>query len=102
MEYWLFWQTKTMGSFQTAARLRLSWKSPRLDVPSPKLRTVTRSRPSYCAARAVPVATPRLVPRSPATQGTMLRSTGPVNPRERPRAVSYTHLRAHETPEHLV
>ena len=40
----LFSQTKTTGSFHTAARLSDSWKVPSLEAPSPKKQAVTSSR----------------------------------------------------------
>src|SRR5437016_460718 len=80
----LRWQTYTTGSFQHAARFTLSWKSPRFAVPSPKVHTHTRSEPSSWKASPAPVATPSVVPRSPATHGTRLRFTGPLNGTERP------------------
>ena len=33
--HWLFWQKKTVGAFQTPAKLSASWKSPSLVAPSP-------------------------------------------------------------------
>ena len=65
MEYSLFSQTKTIGSFQSAARLIPSWKSPMLTAPSPKKTTLTRSSPRYLEAKAVPAATGMCPPTMP-------------------------------------
>src|SRR3546814_20363376 len=53
--YWLFWQRKTTGSFQTDAMLSASWNAPILLAPSPKLATATRFSPLICAAIARPL-----------------------------------------------
>ena len=45
------------GSDQIAARLRLSWKVPSFEAPSPKKHSATRSSPCIFAPRAAPVAT---------------------------------------------
>ena len=52
--YWLFSQTKTMGSFHTDAMLSASWNSPSAAAPSPKKHTVTSPLPSSWAASAAP------------------------------------------------
>lgn len=39
----LFWQTKTTGTFQTAAKFTASWKSPSEVAPSPKKQTTAVS-----------------------------------------------------------
>jgi hypothetical protein len=54
--YRLFSQTKTAGSFQTAAMLMASWKAPMLVVPSPKKATATWRVPRYWADQAAPMA----------------------------------------------
>ena len=41
MAHWLFWQMKTTGACQTAAKFRPSWKSPSLVPPSPMKATAT-------------------------------------------------------------
>ncbi|MEZ5312803.1 MAG: hypothetical protein R2862_03670 [Thermoanaerobaculia bacterium] len=59
----MFSITSTSGSFQTAARLRPSWKSP-VDVPpSPMKLIATRSEPFCRSAKAQPVATGIIEPR---------------------------------------
>src|SRR5207302_6427777 len=53
--YWLFSHMKTIGSFQTAARLRDSCTTPWLDAPSPKKAMTTRSVRRRRAASAAPL-----------------------------------------------
>ena len=50
-------QTRTSGSFCTAARLRPSCQSPRLVAPSPKKTKAALGKPLYLMASAAPAAT---------------------------------------------
>ena len=45
MPYWLLITWKTIGSFQTAARLSASWNAPMLVAPSPSWHSTTPSAP---------------------------------------------------------
>jgi hypothetical protein len=54
--YRLFSQTKTTGSFQTAARFTASWKAPMFVVPSPKKQAVTLPSWRMRLAHAMPTA----------------------------------------------
>src|SRR5437764_6930524 len=56
---------KTGGSFQIAARLRLSWKVPWLAAPSPKKQTATPPVPSVLAVSAAPQARGKPPPTMP-------------------------------------
>jgi len=61
--YRLFSITSTSGSFQTAAMLRPSWKSPVEVPPSPMKVIATRSVPARRRASAQPAATGIIAPR---------------------------------------
>src|ERR1700683_5851629 len=66
----LFSHRNTAGSFLTAHKLRLSWKVPRLLVPSPKKHSTTLSSPFTRIDSPAPVAMgkhPPSVPLSPST-----------------------------------
>ncbi len=84
--YMLFSQTKTTGSFFTAAKLTPSWKAPSLTAPSPKKHATTLSVPCCLSAMARPGArvTP---PPTMAIEGRMPRSGSPrcIDPPRPPR-----------------
>ena len=50
MAQWLLLQRNTTGHFQTAAKLRPTWKSPSLVLPSPNDAITTLRSPRYLAA----------------------------------------------------
>ena len=56
IEYWLFSQISTTGSFHSAASARPSAKPPIVDAPSPKKHSVTAPSPRYFDANAAPAA----------------------------------------------
>ncbi len=56
IEYWLFSQMKTTGSFHSAASAIPSWKPPMVLEPSPKKHSVTRPSPRYLEAKPAPAA----------------------------------------------
>ena len=65
IEYWLFSQMNTTGSFHSAASETPSWKAPWLTAPSPKKHSVTRPSPRYFDANATPAASGRWPPTMP-------------------------------------
>ena len=65
IEYSLFSQMKTMGSFHSAASERPSWKPPMLTAPSPKKQSVTRPSSRYLLAKATPAASGMCPPTMP-------------------------------------
>ena len=77
---WLFWITKTTGTFCTAARFMPSWQAAVLVAPSPIQPIATRSSPRLRKARPIPATTVTLVPmwligwRTPALRSPMCRS----------------------------
>ena len=64
MPYWLFSQTNTTGSSQSAARFSASWNAPSLAAPSPKKQTATLPA---AAAAAGPGAAPTAIGMPPPT-----------------------------------
>ena len=77
--YRLFWQTKTIGRSHSAAMFAASWNEPVLVAPSPKLTTVTRSRPLRLAAIASPTATGGPAPTIPVESITPVLGFGDVH-----------------------
>ena len=65
IEYSLFSQMNTIGSFHRAASDSPSWKPPMLTAPSPKKHSVTRPSPRYLLAKATPAASGMCPPTMP-------------------------------------
>src|SRR2546427_10085340 len=63
VEYKLFSQTNSTGTFRTAAKFRLSWKMPSSTAPSPKKATAIRLERSRLKAQAEPTATAIVCPK---------------------------------------
>ncbi len=65
IEYSLFSQMKTIGSFQSAASETPSWKPAIETAPSPKKQSVTRPSARYFDANATPAASGMWPPTMP-------------------------------------
>src|SRR5678816_1218588 len=82
-------RTRSFGILHSALR----WAALLRLLCSPSMAPAPPMATGRCTAATTPA---RAIRRSPRSTATMLRSC------RRPGPVSYTHLRAHETPEHLV
>jgi hypothetical protein len=66
----LFSHRNTTGSLRTAQKFMLSWKVPRLEVPSPKKQSTAWSPPLTLIERPAPLAMGKHPPRVPLSPST--------------------------------